>query len=391
MCWGFLRKLPALSGLYSPLLQTRGLGGRSGRLWQPSADLLACRYFLSNGQGLRQRLRLLCTSSSSSTHTISCSSGSSSSSSKSSVPAERVGSLRLLQDTHVDPQRVFQHNSWDNVEWSEEEKLEAFNTVKSQQINCMDQQQSDLLLLSAHSPWNKFYHRHNNNFFKDRRWLNHEIGPIIDEMKTANITNTVHIMEVGCGVGNSVFPLLESRLDVNFTAFDFSTRAVSLLQKDVRYDSERVNSFVFDVSGSPNSVAGSGAPLTEHVAPASVDIVLMLHALSAIEPTRHAQVLANVVSVMKPGAVIVFRDYALYDQSQLQFKNGRCIKNNLYARGDGTLVHFFTETELAELCGAAGLSVEESKTASLLVINRKMKKAMKRLSIQGKYRKVSSS
>ena len=95
------------------------------------------------------------------------------------------------------------------------------------------------------------------------------------------------ILEVGCGVGNFLFPLLEEDPTMFFYACDFSPRAVAFVREHPLYDTERCHAFQCDITTDS---------LTEHVR-RPVDLITMIFVLSAIHPDKMRQALENITKV----------------------------------------------------------------------------------------------
>lgn len=220
--------------------------------------------------------------------------------------------------------------------------------------------------------WDLFYKRNETRFFRDRHWTIREFGQLVDlagkDIKT--------IFEVGCGVGNFIFPLLEIETRLFIFACDFSPRAVEFVQKDSRYDPLRMKAFVCDIT------KDRIPPL---IPENSVDVASLIFVLSAIHPDKFVEALANIRSVLKPDGIIVFRDYGLYDMAQLRFGWGNKLGENFYVRQDGTRSYFFTVEGLSDLFIKAGYTVESCHYVHRRTVNKKEGVDEPRVFVQGRF------
>lgn len=228
----------------------------------------------------------------------------------------------------------------------------------------------------AQKNWDLFYKRNTTNFFKDRHWTTREF----EELKACREfeSQKLVLLEAGCGVGNCIFPLLEEDLSIFVYACDFSPRAVEFVKQNSLYSPERCLAFQCDLTKDD---------LRDNISAESVDVATLIFVLSAIHPDKMQQALENLFRVLKPGGVVLFRDYGLYDHAMFRFKSGNKLGENFYVRQDGTRSYFFSKELLAKLFHDAGFETLANEYVLRETVNKKEGLCVPRVFLQSKFRR----
>ncbi|XP_055843210.1 tRNA N(3)-methylcytidine methyltransferase Mettl2 [Episyrphus balteatus] len=272
---------------------------------------------------------------------------------------------------------VFTHNAWDNVEWDANQEAEALAAVQKNSTKKMTEEDQIKFENEADKFWDSFYNIHQNRFFKDRHWLFTEFPELAPKDGS---TEARQIFELGCGVGNTILPILKYSQEPNLKVYgcDFSAKAIEIFRENPEFDEKRCQVFVMDATAEEWQV-----PFAKE----SLDIIVLIFVLSAINPDKMQIVAENCFKFLKPGGLVLFRDYGRYDLAQLRFKAGKCLQENFYVRGDGTRVYFFEQQELKDLFCGMGFVEEQNVVDRRLQVNRGRMLKMYRVWIQKKFRK----
>lgn len=253
--------------------------------------------------------------------------------------------------------------------------------------------------------WEKFYAEKQATFFQTRHYLHHAFPellgktprgppgyvppegaddanlvdyPYADRLRQCGITaqSGAVLLEAGCGTGSSLYSLAELLPNVRCAGCDLSQHAIDLVRRNAQFNAERIHGFVWDLSRHEIDLAASG-----FIQPASVDVITSIFMLSAVHPDLHHASFVRLRSLLKPGGLLLFRDYALYDMTQVRFhaRGNRRLAPNLYVRGDQTVTYYFSLDDIRRQAAAAGLDVLRCEYDVRKLLNRKRKLTMYRV------------
>ena len=216
--------------------------------------------------------------------------------------------------------------------------------------------------------WNLFYRRNRDHFFRDRHWLSTEFVELTGE-------GADHVLlEIGCGVGNLLFPLLAEFPLLHGYGIEISTEAVKLLKASPEYAqfAHRLTVAALDfITAVSNIEQALGLSVRRHVNADVLDLkelsltksvatnggpfftlATLVFVLSAVPATKHHLMIQNAFQVclmmlmflqlLRPRGVLFFRDYAINDLAQHRFKKDRQLDEHTFVRQDGTLSFFFS-------------------------------------------------
>lgn len=247
----------------------------------------------------------------------------------------------------------------------------------------------DKLEKDAKKNWDLFYKRNGDRFFKARYWTRHEFKELFASPESCQSrSSTKYLLEVGCGCGDFVIPLIEQGSDLTnlfFYCCDISNQAIEILKsKDVYRANHptRLKAFVADITDS--DVCSN---LSDELDGNEMDFATLIFVLSAIDPRKMHLALKNIYKIMKPGGLILFRDYAEFDKAMMRFSASSKICDNFYRRQDGTRAYFFSSSFLSKIFDEAGFECKSIEYLDRETLNHATEEKHSRKFLQARFTK----
>ena len=270
------------------------------------------------------------------------------------------------------------NNSWDGKkkEYDFVHDLEFTEDLKQEAIKIINE---DNILLNTditnqNKNWEKFYKFNKTNFFQDRHYILKEFIELNNDIRPS-----ISLLDMGCGVGNSFYPLIKVKNNLIVYAFDFSNRAINNAKTHKLYEKNKDRIFLKNLD-----------LVKDEIDYPSCDYGILMFVLSAINPEYHEKIIEKISNKINKDGIVFFRDYAKYDMAQIRFaqRKKNKVNENLYMRKDKTLSYFFEQKEIENLFNKYNFQTIDSKLVSRVIENRKENKKMNRLWLQIKFKKI---
>jgi SAM-dependent methyltransferase len=123
-----------------------------------------------------------------------------------------------------DPELLWTEDVWDD------KRVADARSKLAQQGDTLPAYWKQQYETKAGSFWHKFYKRNADHFYKDRHYL-HLVFPELLQGADTTASAPLYLLEVGCGVGNAVLPLIELNRNIHVVAMDFANSAIEILNK----------------------------------------------------------------------------------------------------------------------------------------------------------------
>ncbi|KAE8725821.1 Methyltransferase family protein isoform 4 [Hibiscus syriacus] len=229
------------------------------------------------------------------------------------------------------------------------------------------------------------------------------------------------VLEIGCGNGSTALPILRGNDKIILYACDCSNEtlqrakeivvasnvasvehrfrpfycdfATTGFPKWLACDYCRENfgqkdpSFISDVREERTIETDSLSMEERSYCIGGVDFITLIFTLSAVPLHIMPTALRECFSVLKPGGMLLFRDYGLYDMTMLRFEHDQRVGFREYMRSEGTRSYFFCLDTVRNLFICAGFIELEIEYCCVKSVNRRNGKSMKRVWVHGKFQK----